>query len=176
MLFANACDSDVDDDNEPAEKEDEDDEEVAAAEPTATDEAEVDWNADEAAAWEGDSEEVAVVTMVGCPVFERNEELCNFDRSVLVLLAAVTSEASLPTRTVQGAEGDQWRTPKPFKKKKKKKMKEYFLYFKLYILFEIPVKNINKIHMATNIETATIAIHLAEQRAAKSLRKFMGAE
>lgn len=119
MLFANACDSDVDDDNEPAEKEDEDDEEVAAAEPTATDEAEVDWNADEAAAWEGDSEEVAVVTMVGCPVFERNEELCNFDRSVLVLLAAVTSEASLPTRTVQGAEGDQWRTPKPFKKKKK---------------------------------------------------------
>lgn len=111
MAFANADDSEVDDDNELEEAEEE---EVADAEPTATDEAEVDWNADdEAAAWEEDNDEVAVVTMVGCPVFERNEELCNFDKSVLVLLAAVTSAASLPTRTVQGAEGDQCSTPKP---------------------------------------------------------------
>lgn len=111
MAFANGDDSDVDDD-------DGEDSDVAACDPMATDEADVDWKAEEeaAAADEDDandegSEEVAVV--VGCPVFERNRELCNFDRSVLVLLAAVTSLASLPTRTVQGAEGDQWSTPKP---------------------------------------------------------------
>ena len=131
MAFANGDDSEVDDDNEEEEDNVEDDDEVAAAEPppTATEEAEVDWKADdEAAACDGDSEEVAVVTMVGCPVFERNDELCNFDRSVLVLLAAVTSEASLPTRTVQGAEGDQWRTPKPlWKKQNKEKLKILFI-------------------------------------------------
>lgn len=124
MAFANGDDSEVDDDNEEEEDNVEDDEDVAAAEPppTATDEADVDWKADEeAAACEGDSDEVAVVTMVGCPVFERNDELCNFDRSVLVLLAAVTSEASLPTRTVQGAEGDQWSTPKPLNRFEKRK-------------------------------------------------------
>lgn len=119
MAFANGDDSDVDDDNDDIEEEEADDEDkdVAEAEPPpakATEEAEVDWKADEeAAAWEEDNDDEAVVTMVGCPDFERSEELCNFERSVLVLLAAVTSEASLPTRTVQGAEGDQWRTPKP---------------------------------------------------------------
>lgn len=103
MAFANGDDSDVDDD-------DGDDMEVAACDPMATEEADVDWKAEDeaAAAAEADeegSDEVAVV--VGCPVFERSKELCNLERSVLVLLAAVTSEASLPTRTVQGAEGDQ---------------------------------------------------------------------
>lgn len=113
MAFANGDDSDVDDD-------DGDEIEVAACDPMATDEADVDWKADDeaAAAWDADdedadSDEVAVV--VGCPVFERNNELWSFERSVLVLWAAVTSEASLPTRTVQGAVGDQWSTPKPAK-------------------------------------------------------------
>ena len=86
--------------------------------PPITEEADVDWKADEEEAGE-DNDELAVVTVLlaplpfVCPALERNEELRSLDKSVLVLLAAVTSAASLPTRTVQGAEGDQWRTPKP---------------------------------------------------------------
>lgn len=51
-----------------------------------------------------ESDEVAVdaVTVVGCP---------NFVRSVLVLLAAVTSDASLPTRIVRGSSMDKCNTP-----------------------------------------------------------------
>lgn len=41
---------------------------------------------------------------IPCPFFARTDELCSLERSVFVLLAAVTSEASLPTRTEQGGD------------------------------------------------------------------------
>lgn len=73
------------------------------------------------------------------------------ERSVFVLFAAVTSEASLPTRTVQGADWVQCRPPKV----------------------------VSRINMSTPRNKAEMAAMLTqgeEQRAARSLRKFMGAE
>lgn len=53
-----------------------------------------------------DDDEVAAVTVIGCPV------LVHVDISVLVLFAAVISGSS-PTRTSHGAEGAHANTPKP---------------------------------------------------------------
>lgn len=53
-----------------------------------------------------EDDEVAAVTVIGCPV------LVHVDTSVLVLFAAVISGSS-PTRTSHGAEGAHANTPKP---------------------------------------------------------------
>ena len=100
--------------------------------PPITEEADVDWKGDDADEMEleaaEDKDELAVVTVLPAPPpllllptampapmpdLERSDELSTLDKSVFVLLAAVTSAASLPTRTVQGAEGDQCSTPNP---------------------------------------------------------------
>lgn len=158
MAFASDEESDVDGASEDC------DEEVAvaaAAADVASAEADVDCNPCAVPLFD-----VAVVTLAAllppppgcpctipmpCPFFARTDALCSFDRSVLVLLAAVTSAASLPTRTVQGADGDQCRMP-------------------------VPVSRISKTIMVPITEKATMLTQLAEQRAAKSLRKFIGAE
>lgn len=139
LAFAN----DDDDDDE----DDDDDDDVDEADDAGTKaDADVDWKDD------GNAEDdVAAVTVIGCPDFDALAVFCNFDRSVFVLLAAVTSDASLPTRTVHGDECDQDNTPKP-------------------------VNNINKTNKDTTIDIETIAMHFAEHRAAKSFRKFIGAE
>lgn len=138
MVFASEDDADEDDDAEDEDVDDADDE-------GATADADVDWKDD------GEADDVAAVTVIGCPDFDARAVLCSFDRSVFVLLAAVTSDASLPTRTVHGDDGDQVKTPK---------------------LVNIIAKT--KI-IAINV-TDTIAMHFAEHRAAKSFRKFIGAE
>lgn len=84
LLFARDDDEDADDDD------DVDD----ADEAGASADADVDWKDD------GEAEDdVAAVTVIGCPDFDARAVLCNLDKSVFVLLAAVTSDASLPTRT-----------------------------------------------------------------------------
>lgn len=143
-----------------------DDEAIEAeegAEPVATEEAEVDWKAEENDGEDADDEDGAlataveaeepapdddtedgeyaeedasddeeeigtettegcagllliVVKMVGnCPPCDNKIESWSLVMSVLVLLAAVTSDVSSPTRTVQGAAEYQCKTPKPSK-------------------------------------------------------------
>lgn len=46
---------------------------------------------------------IVVRIVGGWPACERREESCNLVISVLVLLAAVTSDVSSPTKTVHGA-------------------------------------------------------------------------
>lgn len=157
MAFARDEDSDV-------EGVSEDCDEVVAAEDEASAEAEVDCRP-----WAVPLFEVAAVTVavedpipppdpycpgtgpMACPFFDRVAELCSLERSVFVLLAAVTSEASLPTKTVQGADWVQCRPPKV-------------------------VSRISMSTTRTRAEIAATPTQGEEQRAARSLRKFMGAE
>lgn len=164
MAFARDEDSDV-------EGVSEDCEEDVAAEDVASAEADVDCRP-----WAVPLFDVAVVTVAaedppaappppappapipGCPwaipipcPFLARAELWSLERSVFVLLAAVTSAASLPTRTVQGADWVQCKPPKV----------------------------VSRISISTHSTSADMAPTLTqgeEQRAARSLRKFIGAE
>lgn len=157
MAFAKDEDSEVEGASDDCE---EDVAVAAAAEDVASAEVDVDCKP-----WAVPLFDVAVVTVavampppgcpctipMPCPFFARTDALCSLDKSVLVLLAAVTSAASLPTRTVQGADGDQCRVP-------------------------VLVSRISRIQSTAKAEHAAMLAQLAEQRAAKSLRKFIGAE